>query len=657
MAFKSYSWSIGTTSFRTSQLNYKIERQLQLLKEFWNENTNAIWDNNTQEKYYNYLKENNFLEGDANIPDKDAREKTSGLADIGVLTRDRKLTNVGIKIEQLLYRPMDKNNIFMISEDSYNYLLQFLKLQINNEGIKIKPFIALIYMIEKLGYLSYEEFTYLLPLCKNKYDVKKMIQIIKNTERVGLSIDEIITSKIFEMDNYIQALYDFSKEYPVTEETFERIGMNRKSKIYDRPYNNIYRLLVDLVFHLKHNSFEERLEKYEELFEASKKISGNARALWQEYLFMGYKINKIDENFDKNFKDLDISLTKNIIDFKKEFFIKLHTFKWKVNLKDYFDLNKRYFSLTDIIKFEDNKIELDILPKYYFKDIIDALLDEELLDNNEYLKLFYSSVSIESISSLYNMEIKNVIDNINEELGTKLTSDNIKTYIKDERLKNFNELIDSKFQTDDLIRILEQIKNRNDAELNSYITDNASIPTIFEYILGIVWYRISGKKGNILDFMNLSLDADFLPKTHAGGGMADIVYRYKEDTYPKHDLLIEATLSESTGQRIMEMEPVSRHLGENIKITNNLNDYALFIAPNLEERIILDFRNMKTRYYPKGDGNFINGLKIIPIDIDILKLILEKNFSYNNIYDWFDKAFKSEIPDPIWYNEEILKNI
>ena len=34
MAFKSYSWSIGTTSFRVSQLNYKIERQLQLLKQF-----------------------------------------------------------------------------------------------------------------------------------------------------------------------------------------------------------------------------------------------------------------------------------------------------------------------------------------------------------------------------------------------------------------------------------------------------------------------------------------------------------------------------------------------------------------------------------------------------------------------------------------------
>ena len=55
----------------------------------------------------------------------------------------------------------------------------------------------------------------------------------------------------------------------------------------------------------------------------------------------------------------------------------------------------------------------------------------------------------------------------------------------------------------------------------------------------------------------------------------------------------------------MEMEPVSRHLRK-IK-TNNENDYALFIVPNLEERLILDFRNMKSRYYPKSNGEYING--------------------------------------------------
>ena len=659
MAFKSYSWSIGTTSFRTSQLNYKIERQLQLLKKFWTANPDLNWNNETQDKYYNYLKENNFLYGDAKIPDKDAREKTSSLVDIGLLTNDRKLTEVGANIEKLLYREMNKDNIFMISEDSYKYLLQFLKLQIKNTnvGVKIKPFIALIYLIEKLNYLSYDEFTYLLPLCKTKRDVLEMTLIIKNTVRAGFSIDDIIITKILAMNNYAQALYEFSKEYPVTEETFERIGLNRKSKAYDRPYNAIYHTLVDLVFHLKNSDFKERLLKYQELFDECKKISGNARILWQNYLFMGIKINKIDEEFDNKFKKLDISLLRNIIDFKKEFFFKMHLFKWKVNLREYFDLNKRYFSLTDIIRFEDEKIELDMLPKYYFKDIIDDLLNEELLDDEKYLNQFYSDIPLEKISKLYKIDISDIVNNINKDLGINLTPENVNSYIKDEKLKNFNELIDNKFKNEDLIRILKQIKARNDKELNLYITDNADIPTIFEYILGIAWYRISNKKGNILDYMNLSLDADFLPKTHAGGGMADIVYKYADNSYPKHDLLIEATLSESTGQRVMEMEPVSRHLGENIKITNNLNDYALFVASNLEERIILDFRNMKTRFYPKGNGEFIEGLKIIPIDIDILTKILQNNMSYNEIYKWFDKAYKSSIPDPIWYREEILKNI
>ncbi len=658
MAFKSYSWSIGTTSFRVSQLNYKIERQLQLLKQFWNENPNIDWKNNNtlQSKYYYFMKDNNFVMGVANRPDKDAREKTSGLVDIGVLTQNRKLTDVGNVIESLLDKPRNKNNIFFIDEDSYYYLLQFLKLQKTDSGLKIKPFIAFIYMLEKLDYLTYDEFTYLLPLCKNKYDVKKMTEIIK-VKRAGIDIDTIITTKIYDMDNYLKALEEFRKEYPVTEKTFEIIGMNRKSANYEHAYLPVYNELVNLVFHLRHNTFEERIESYNNLFAYCKKISGNAKSHWNEYLFMGYKPRTFDEEFDKKFRQLEISEVKNIIDFKRVFFEREHIIKWKVNLKEYFDLNKRYFSLTDIVKFEDDKIELDLLPKYYFKDIIDDLLDEELLDSKEYINLFNSVVPIEKISDKYAVDIESVIDNINKKLNTNLTLENINLYLENEKIKEFNKLIDDKFKEDKLLMLLDLIKDRKDAEINQYVTDNADIPTIFEYILGIVWYRISNKEGNILKFMNLSLDADLLPKTHAGGGMADIVYEYKEKSYPKHNLLIEATLSESTGQRHMEMEPVSRHLGEDISRTNNDNDYALFIAPKLEERLILDFRNMKSRFYPKSNGDYISGLKIIPIDTEILKKFILKQKKYNELYSLFDNAYKSEIPDPKWFKKEILEKV
>lgn len=44
--------------------------------------------------------------------------------------------------------------------------------------------------------------------------------------------------------------------------------------------------------------------------------------------------------------------------------------------------------------------------------------------------------------------------------------------------------------------------------------------------------------------MNLSLDADLLPKSHASGGMADIEYHYNETAmYPKHVVLLETTLT------------------------------------------------------------------------------------------------------------------
>lgn len=108
MVFKSYCWSIGTTSFRTSELNYKIERQLQLLKSFWENNRDCIWNQETQVKYYHFLKENDFISGNALRPDKDAREKTSGLVNIGVIDEERKLTNVGECILELLHKKWKK---------------------------------------------------------------------------------------------------------------------------------------------------------------------------------------------------------------------------------------------------------------------------------------------------------------------------------------------------------------------------------------------------------------------------------------------------------------------------------------------------------------------------------------------------------------------
>lgn len=120
MAFKSYCWSLGTTSFRVQNLNYKIEKQLQYLKELWREKENEIWDSLTQEKYYNIMHQDGFVTGSANIKDKDARQKTSGLVEIGVVDKGRRITEVGDKIIKIVQNEdFEDNNIFNIHKDSF----------------------------------------------------------------------------------------------------------------------------------------------------------------------------------------------------------------------------------------------------------------------------------------------------------------------------------------------------------------------------------------------------------------------------------------------------------------------------------------------------------------------------------------------------------
>ena len=94
------------------------------------------------------------------------------------------------------------------------------------------------------------------------------------------------------------------------------------------------------------------------------------------------------------------------------------------------------------------------------------------------------------------------------------------------------------------------------------------------------------RQGNALDFMKLSLETNLLPKTHIAGDYADyFIYEYKPCTSypPKHSLLLEITLADGNNQRRMEMEPVSRHLGDYRIRFNNPFDYSLFVSTYLDK--------------------------------------------------------------------------
>lgn len=651
IGFKSYCWAIGTTSYRTDKFNMSIEMQIKLLKEFRNlpQNKGKLWigNNEFQAEYYEFLKNKEFVKGDAPRPDKDAREKTSGLRDIGLLDDERNVTAVGealIEISQS--EDFTSDNLLEIPKDSYLYFKQLLKTSNDVDGKNVRPFVVFLYVVSKVGYLTYDEFTYLLPLCVDSETTDKVIECVISLRNGSMDYEDIILSVLMGMENYKKALTMLQEE-EITEELICNIGINRKSARYDKPYYILYKILKNIVFSKDDLALE--------FYEATKKLTNSkVGGAWRKYFFSNNARSVITRMGLSVLNTVPILQAESEEAFNEEFFKIMHLFKAKATLSDYFDLNRRYFKITDIVLFEDDKVRLDVLPKCYIENIADDLLDIAF----EKTDLISENVVLEDIHPCLAIDTDKLYQKLGRVLGKSVTDkDSARKVIKDERYARFNKLIDDRFDKDTLITLFNHFESRNDDEIRALVTDNADIPTIFEYVLGIAWYVISDREGDVLDYMNLSLEADLLPKTHAGGGEADIVWKYeKTGWYPKHTLLIEATLADGSNQRRMEMEPVSRHLGEYCITHPEDEVYCVFVTTYLNINVISDFRARRyMEYYNTAGTDYITGMKILPIQTSELKALLRFDVRYPQIYKMLDKANNSSEAPREWYENNIVR--
>ena len=641
--YQSFCWVIGTTSFRTAKLNLKIEAQLLLLDEFYNEiikESSWNWNNELQEKYYDFMKDRAFLTGEAKRKDKDAREKTSGLVDIGLITEDRLITDAGRELLKITSSgDFETNNVFNINGDSFIYLKQLLKTSIDVSGSIVRPYIAVVKCLMELEFLSYDEFTYFVPLIRDDKSAKQIISDIKLYREGKIFPEEIIHKRLMQMENYKLAQEEFIAS-DVDENLICLVGMNRKSRNYDKLYYKLYENLKKV--------FLDGENIYESLLNSAKNINQKPGTLWRSLLFKTTNIGVIRKNGKSSIHEQCPFINcRNETELKEVFFKYLHVFKAMATLFDYFDLNRRYFNITDTLIFEDRMIKLDMIPKYYFKEIIDVLYTETFSKDNK----LRANASLETISEAFKLDISKVYVALSKDLGISIKSpEQAATYVNDERYRRFNTLIDKKFNDSVLVELLNCFETRNDKRIEEIVTDEATIPTIFEYILGIIWYKVSERQGNILDFMKLSLEANLLPKTHASGGYADIIYKYEACTsYPKHSLLLEATLADGTNQRRMEMEPVSRHLGDYRIRFNNPFDYSLFVSTHLDKNVISDFRYRKIIPYTR-DEETITGMKIISIDTNSLKKIIKNKVKYKHLYAVFNKYHEMPLETEDWHN-------
>ena len=97
----------------------------------------------------------------------------------------------------------------------------------------MRPLIVLIHLLINPaldGYLTLEEFCYLVPLCINADTVEQIRQNIIESRAGRKSIDRGILDIILAMDTMQQAKKLFLKSKKVTPGLIMTVGMNRKSR-------------------------------------------------------------------------------------------------------------------------------------------------------------------------------------------------------------------------------------------------------------------------------------------------------------------------------------------------------------------------------------------------------------------------------------------
>lgn len=661
LAYSSFFWSLGTTSFRTKEFNYSIEKQLACLDDFWKipENSNQGWEKkymapsqkdiyDIKNRYYDFMRERGLTTGDDPIKYKAAREKTSGLVDLGLINENHRLTEVGRRILEISQsEDYHSDNPLLVSKDSYVYLKQLLKTFIKTDGVYVRPFVVVLYLLSRLDYLSYEEFTFLAPLCTSAEITERMIEDIKAIRCCEKTKEQIIIQVMMTKENY-QRAYQVLMECEANEYIITQIGLNRKSRNYDKPYYPLYLLLKEVYLHKDYS-------KALQLFKQTSDVK-NVGRYWRKYLFDTVSLKAIRNAPQEHLLPSIFDNVASEEEFKTAFFQMMHLIKNVATLQDYFDLNRRYLNIANVMIFEDEQVKLDLVPKQFFAAAIDELYQSAYTPSDE----LEQDCKMEDICPALRFNEAEVVERLNKELGIKLkTIDEVYAVANKQRYDRFRSLVDTRFTDNDLLGLLDDFDKLNDDEISKKVTDNADTPTIFEYVLGIIWYKVSGYKGRILDYMKLSLDANLLPITHAAGGGADIVYEYSATKdYPAHTLLLEATLAESTNQRRMEMEPVSRHLGNHILRTNNKSSYCLFATNYLDMNVISDFRGRKNMFFydTRDASHYVYGMKIIPLQTSDLRSILMTKRTYSELYPKYEKAYQKDAGMmPVYWYETCVK--
>lgn len=649
--------SLGNTGARLSDPRTVYANVLNALIEFRKKNEN--WDKIDQIEFGKILGEYKIFEikiDNKVSSDKDVRVKTAFIDDFGFTTEKKVVTETG---KELLKNSLNfEVNEFETSNESYTYLKQFLKYQ--QSDFEILPLLSLIYsIIEFDNELPFDFLTYVWSGSKTINELKENIEIYKQS-----GFNNVVYNSVLNSDNtkivaknttHFFATHSISDKKELKEFLYAILPHGKGNSFKDKTIVLFYDIYSYWLNKEKWNETEKRKFINDKLKSRYKDISSKKPSYYLEVLFDTTALNNTSDwkNIITFFENTPLISSEDEKSFVLNFHV-LYMFIKKLSLcEEYRDLNTRHLKLLDIFVFEYGNIKLDLVFWYLFKSVKDELLKVKPLPQNEYrIKL---EASQNHIGDIYDF-LKINVSKLSQQIATdfpevkKLGLQNFALKKKEERLL---ELVNTIFTKENIIKIFENVYPRNDDQIRKLIKEwyqdyEATIPALFEYLLGISFYWLSEKQVRISDILNSGLDANLLPKTHTAGGQADIVVSCNDKDY-----LIEATLSDNDGQRKMEAEPVPRHLAKHL-LEVNPNSLALFVAGNLDRNNLVSLRSYKFNSWYQTDDIFVKSMDILPLSVSNMIYLLKEETDFNKLENRFETLLNSETTDGFqWYRNEI----
>ncbi|MRG90182.1 AlwI family type II restriction endonuclease [Limosilactobacillus reuteri] len=678
--------NLGDKSFTRKDYLESFPELLRILDKY----KNIEWNSDTQASYYqDVLNETNLF--NRNEPSSKfaqrGRTMANAISKIG-LVETKMINGKKVKLPSEVGNNWVDNNylpyqdefeqLFNFNKDNLVFWRQLIKLRVfykpevkktlNKNGDNftfryVKPFIFGLKLLKKFNKINKHDFCGMVLALRPDMTEDRLNSIIDNYSKVYSKSLDFNSFFMKEYSNYFidtknlslaSRWFDQSElDFNVFNNQLGYKGAPPKTKKKEFEF-------IEALKKFQTNKNEQSLEQLKGLSkkDQSKKAFGFGK---EPFKFSNaHKRQSVDEFLKAN--DKSPLLTADGATLYKIYMVS-KTFN---NMSEYGDLTLRYFNLSGIVNIEASTISLNIL--VFFKELFNVCnisMSGEISDKEKNNKAFCSnSQTTEDIFELSKKDIKSLKANLFSKYKVNKISD-LREQIEIEKDMAFVKFINNKFNKDKTIKILQHIRDRNrpgdkaDKWLQSNVTNQATTPTIYEFMLGIAWYHLSkGKLIRIRRDYNLTLGGNMLPLRHANGGEGDIEVKYKRSkNFPYDGVLLEATLMDKSTQKRGEMEPVIRHT-VNLN-TDNQKWYGMFVGNVLDENVVNIFHLLSNvqLHDSRNKDKSVNGVNIFALTIDELIEFLKKNITDQEIINTFCRNIIYNKPINSDWRKEVIKEI